>query len=57
MKEDIITKNSKGKWHGYQERYDTDGKLWLRATIKNNFDCGYLEYHTKPRSVTRFHIR
>lgn len=49
-KEDIITINSKGKMHGYQERYchnigELKEGLYLRCNAKNDLAIGYCENH------------
>lgn len=43
MKQDIDNINSKGENHGYQEWYNSDGKMWLRGTWKNGQEIGYEE--------------
>ena len=52
----ITNYNSKGEWHGYQERY-MDKKcntLWYRGNTKNNDSIGYEEYHLIKQ--TRYYI-
>ncbi len=44
-KKDIEPRNSKGRKHGYQEYYDQDDKMWLRANYKNGKLIGYRELH------------
>jgi len=59
MKEhkEIITKNSKGQYHGYQEVYRSISQniIDIRCMCKNNLYIGYFEWH--PSKETRFHIR
>lgn len=45
---EIEPKNSKDKFHGYQEWYwDKDCTLlWYRGKYKNGFEIGYEEYHS-----------
>ncbi len=43
MKE-IINKNSKGQWHGYQEWY-TRGKLCFKGFYNNNIKVDYEEFY------------
>ncbi len=42
---DIINLNSKGKWHGYQEYYWYDGKLYHKGFCYNNIKVDYEEYY------------
>ena len=51
---DIITTNSKGQYHGYQEYFDS-GKLGYRINIKNDNMIGYSENHRIKK--TYFYIR
>ena len=51
---DIITQNSKGQHHGYQEFYYYN-ELGYRANYKNNMKIGYEEYHRTNK--TTFYIR
>jgi hypothetical protein len=63
MKKEIISKNSKGQYHGYQELYGgaTD-KVYYRTMYKNDIQYGYTEYHANNLidnnlySKTRFYI-
>ena len=50
---DIITQNSKGQYHGYQEWYGY--KLYYRGNIKHNESIGYTEYNRAKQ--TNFYIR
>ena len=55
IKNDIDPKNNKDEFHGYQEWYKTNGKIWLRGIMKNNLDLYYMERHTLK--ITYYHIR
>jgi hypothetical protein len=55
MKKDIDPKDSKGFYHGYQEWYLPNGKMWTRGIMKNNLDLHYMERHTLK--ITYYHIR
>jgi hypothetical protein len=57
MDKDIRNTNSKGKFHGCQEWYNSSGELAYRGNYKNNIDIGYQEYHLKSIKQTHFHIR
>ena len=50
---DIITQNSKGQYHGYQEWYGHT--LYYRGNIKHNESIGYTEYNRAKK--TNFYIR
>ena len=52
--EDIINKNEKGDFHGYQKRY-WRGMLEYRGIRKNHHSIGYQEYHTIKK--TKFYIK
>lgn len=56
MNKDITNYNSKGEWHGYQERYwDKEcNTLWYRTNYKNGSLIGYEEYHLIKQ--TRYYI-
>ena len=41
-KENIVPKNSKGEYHGYQEWY-VDNVIWYRGCHKNSQEVGYNE--------------
>jgi hypothetical protein len=56
MKQDITTSNTKGKLHGYQERYDGD-KLGTRTFWKNGVRIAYHEWHHKNFKATRYFIK
>ena len=53
MDKDIINKNDKGEYHGYNELYFY-GLLIFRGISKNNKDIAYQEYHNIEE--TRFYI-
>ena len=55
-KKDIITKNSNGEYHGYQEYYIVLNNLRVRCMAKNGLPVGYTEWHGYGKA-TRFHIR
>ena len=52
---DIMSKNIKGEFHGYQETYYGNGKLKDRGFMKHDMDVGYQEYHQFKE--TEFYIR
>jgi len=52
---DIEPKNEKGYFHGYQQWYDCDKKLWVRGVFKNDDEIGYLEDHSNQE--TYFYIK
>ena len=54
-KEDMTNYNSKGQFHGYQERYHYDNKLMVRGNSKNGLDVGYQEWHNVKE--TEYYIR
>jgi hypothetical protein len=58
MNKEIITKNDKGNYHGYQQWYHYD-KLWFRGNSKHGRGMGYLEWHVEHvvDIETQFHIR
>ena len=45
MSKDIMNKNSKGEYHGYQEMYWTKGNVWCRGEDKHNRNSGYREWY------------
>ena len=49
---EIQPKNSKGKFHGYQEWYwDIEcNRLWHRGKYKNGNPIGYEDYHSDERT-------
>ncbi len=56
MKENIITRNSKGQYHGYQEWYsfyDNSAicKLSYRAMWNNGKRIGYIECHLQQKTT------
>jgi hypothetical protein len=59
MNKDITKRNinnyKHGQYHGYQEWYGADGKMWLRGNWKNDDEIGYDEWHYKKQ--TNFYIR
>jgi hypothetical protein len=53
---DIISKNYKGQWHGYQEWYTiVNEHLSIRTIYKKGLAVEYFEWHN--RKQTRFFIR
>ena len=54
MNKDIINKNDKRQWHGYQEWY-VNNKLWFRCNYKNDKINGYIEWYGIKQ--TKFYIR
>jgi hypothetical protein len=52
---DIINKNNKGDFHGYNEWYWNSGKLRFRGNMKNNKVIGYTEWHGFKE--TEYYIR
>ena len=57
MRKNIVNKNSKGKYHGYQEWYWGNGNLWWRCNDINNLEDGYQELYwnnNKIRGLTFF---
>ena len=59
MKEnkDINPINNNGKYHGYQEWYTKDCKLYLRVTMKHGQSLGYEEWHFTSEFETNYHIK
>jgi len=47
--------DNKGKFHGYQERYYTNGKIWFRGKLIHGLVIGYSELHFINQ--TDFYIR
>ena len=41
----ILNRNNKGQYHGYQKWYSKIGKLTLRCNMKNGLAVGYVESH------------
>jgi len=41
----IYNKNNKNQFHGYQERYDFNNKIYYRGNYKHNNEIGYEEHH------------
>jgi len=54
-KKDICPTDNKGRYHGYQERYYNNGKLWFRGKLIHGLVIGYVEWHDNKQ--TRFFIR
>lgn len=58
-KKEIATINSKGEYHGYQERYDTiiryRGVVKYRNRFLGHINIGYVEQHYKK--ITEYNIR
>lgn len=54
MNKEILNKNDKNQWHGYQEWY-YNNKLFYRGKWKNNRPISYFEDHVIKR--THFHIK
>lgn len=50
----IVNKNPKGQFHGYQEWHNSTGKLRLRSIAKNGKSINYQEWHDNKR--TTFYI-
>lgn len=57
MNKEIENINNKGLYHGYQEIYNWNNKLWYRAIFKNGNPIGYLEYHITHYKQTEFYIK
>jgi hypothetical protein len=56
MNKEIITKNNKNQYHGYNQLYIDDwNKLLYRANFKNGNIIGYLENHNIKQTI--FHIK
>ena len=56
--EEIISYDDKGRWHGYNQRYDKytdEPKLSVRGNWKNDSEIGYEEWH--GYELTNFYIR
>jgi hypothetical protein len=51
----IINRNSKGEYHGYQEWYWKDNTLVVRLNYKNGNEIGYEELHVLKK--TRYYIK
>ena len=47
---DITNKNQKRQFHGYQEWYITNGKLWLKGKCVNDRHLGYVENNETKRA-------
>lgn len=56
-KKDIAPINSNCQFHGYQEWYDKDGKLYLRVTMKHGLPLGYEEWHFTSDLETNYYIK
>ena len=54
-KEDIDPKDNKGYYHGYQEWYWGNGKIWYRGKWIHGDRIGYSEWHDNKQ--TNFYIR
>jgi len=61
VNKDIKPLDSNGDFHGYQEWYRANNKLWLRAEAKHGRGFGYQEWHFEPFPMegtqTKFHIK
>ncbi len=56
MKE-IINRNNKGLFHGYQERYRANGELWVKGFYNNDIEIDYEEwYYTNGKLEKVFYI-
>jgi hypothetical protein len=55
MDKAITNYNDKRQYHGYQETYNWNKKIWYRGNWKNKDFIGYLEDHNVKQ--TNFHIR
>ena len=53
---DIITRNSKKEWHGYQEWYWLDG-LSLIGNYRNNQPIGYVGLYTPNKKKVIYFIK
>lgn len=53
---DIITRNSEGQWHGYQEWYWLDG-LSLIGNYRNNEPFGYVVLYSTIRKKSIYYIK
>jgi hypothetical protein len=47
----IINRNSKGEYHGYQEWYWKDNTLRNRGNCNNGKLIGYSEYHVIKQTI------
>ena len=68
MKQNIINRNQKGQWHGYQERYANtfhwDGLyefhpgdiIEIRGVYYNDWPVGYEEWHIGVR-MSSYYIK
>ena len=52
MKKEIINKNQKGQYHGYQEGYHLT-YISYRYKTKNNKRVGYCEWHGMKETIFR----
>jgi len=57
MKEEIVNRNNKEQYHGYNEWYNGDYKITFRVTYKNGNKFGYGEYHFASVKETYYYIR
>ncbi len=53
----IINVNNKGEFHGYQERYWYNGKLWYKCFYNNGIEVDYEErYWLNGKLIKSFYI-
>jgi antitoxin component YwqK of YwqJK toxin-antitoxin module len=45
--------NDKGLYHGYQERYWSDGKLWYKGYYNNGMFADYEEVYNNDGKLIR----
>ena len=43
MEKEIRNKKPNGEWHGYQQLWSANEKLWHRGSYKNDLAIGYHE--------------
>lgn len=55
-KKDIINRNGRGQYHGYQEMY-VRNKISLRTSTRNNHPVGYYEIHLLSSKRTVYYIK
>ncbi len=54
---DIVNRNSKDQYHGYQERYYTNGKLYFKGFFNNDIEVDYEElYYSNGKLEINFYI-
>ncbi len=50
---DIRNYNDKGQYHGYQERYYINGKLWYKCFCNNDIEVDYEEHYWSIGKLTK----